>query len=118
MCKIVFFVIYLSDPPELNVSGDVVVIEGGLSVTLVCTADGEPIPNITWTRLRANETDSGVVATGNQFVLENNRNNSGTYRCTAYNAIGTALNRTVTVNVNCEYMWCIVYSAYNKLKFN
>nr|XP_058945534.1 hemicentin-1-like isoform X2 [Pocillopora verrucosa] len=87
-------------PPELNVSGDVVVIEGGPSVTLVCTADGEPIPNITWTRLRANETDSGVVATGNQFVLENNRNNSGTYRCTAYNAIGTALNRTVTVNVN------------------
>ena len=94
---------YLTDPPQFNsFSSDVVVVEGDPSVTLECVADGEPTPNITWTRVYTNDSDSGVLATGNQFVLENNRNNGGTYRCTAYNGIGTAPNRTVKVEVNCK----------------
>ena len=97
------FVIYLTDPPEFNsFSGDVVVVEGDPSVTLECIADGEPTPNITWTKVYTNGNDSGVLETGNQFVLETNRNKSGTYRCTAYNGIGTAPNRTVKVEVNCK----------------
>ena len=105
MCKIVRFFNYLTDPPGFNrFSGDVTVVEGDPSVTLECIADGEPTPNITWTRIYTNGNDSGVLGTGNQFVLETNRFNSGTYRCTAYNGIGTAPNRTVKVNVNCEYI--------------
>ena len=97
------FVIYLTDPPEFNsFSSDVVVVEGDPSVTLECIADGEPTPNITWTKVYADGSDSGVLGTGNQFVLETNRNNSGTYRCTAYNGIGTAPNHTVKVEVNCK----------------
>ena len=97
------FVIYLADPPEFNsFSSDVVVVEGDPSVTLECTADGEPTPNITWTKVYTNGNDSGVLGTGNQFVLETTRNNSGRYRCTAYNGIGTAPNRTVEVEVNCK----------------
>ena len=97
------FVIYLTDPPEFNsFSSDVVVVEGDPSVTLECIADGEPTPNITWTKVYANGSDSSLLGTGNQFVLETNRNNSGTYRCTAYNGIGTAPNRTVKVEVNCK----------------
>ena len=93
----------LTDPPEFNnVSSDVVVVEGDPSITLECIADGEPTPNITWTKVYANGSDSGELGTGNQFVLENNRNNSGKYRCTAYNGIGTAPNRTVKVEVNCK----------------
>ena len=93
----------LTDPPELNnVSSDVVVVEDDPSTTLECIADGEPTPSITWTKVYANDSDSGVLETGNQFVLENNRNNSGIYRCTAYNGIGTAPNRTVKVEVNCK----------------
>ena len=96
-------VIYLTDPPEINsISSDVVVTEGEPDVTLECIADGEPKPNITWTRVYANGSESGVLGTGNQFVLETNRNNHGTYRCTAYNGIGTAPNRTVEVDVNCK----------------
>ena len=91
----------LTDPPEFNrVSRNVVFVEGDHSITLECIADGEPTPNITWTKVYA--LDSGVLETGNQFVLESNRNNSGTYRCTAYNGIGTAPNRTVKVEVNCK----------------
>ena len=98
-----FFVIYLTDPPEFNnVSGDLVVVEGDPSITLECNADGEPRPNIAWTKVYANGSDSGVLGNENQFKLETNRNNSGTYRCTAYNGIGTAPNHTVKVEVNCK----------------
>ena len=98
-----FLVVYLTDPPEFNnVSGDVVVVEGDLSITLECNADGEPRPNIAWTKVYANGSDSGVLGNENQFKLETNRNNSGTYRCTAYNGIGTAPNHTVKVEVNCK----------------
>ena len=102
ICLFVFN--YLTDPPEFNgSSGDVVVVEGtDSSITLECIAIGEPTPNINWTRIYPNGSDSGELGTGNQFVLENNRNNSGTYRCRAYNGIGTAPNRTVKVDVHCK----------------
>ena len=107
-----FFVIYLTDPPEFNnVSSDVVVVEDDPSITLECIADGEPTPNIAWTKVYANGSDSGVLGTGNQFVLETNRNNSGKYRCTANNGIGIAPNRTVKVEVNCKLI--IVYCTYS-----
>ena len=98
------FVFYsLTDPPEFNsVTSDVVVVEGDPSITLQCITDGEPIPNITWTKVYAHGSDSGELGTGNQFVLESNRNNSGRYRCTAYNGIGTAPNGTVKIEVNCK----------------
>ena len=93
----------LTDPPEFNnVSSDVVVVEDDHNITLECIADGVPTPNITWTKVYAHGSDSGELGTGNQFVLENNRNNSGKYRCTANNGIGTAPNRTVKVEVNCK----------------
>ena len=92
-----------TDPPEFNnVSSDVVVVAGDPSITLECIADGEPTPTITWTKVYANGSDSGVLETGNQFFIKTNRNNSGTYRCTAYNGIGTTPNGTVKVEVNCK----------------
>ena len=103
MQNILFVFKYLTDPPELNsFSGDVAVAEGDPNVTLECIADGEPSPSITWTRVYANDSDSGVLGNGSQFVLETYRNNSGTYRCTAHNGIGTAPNHTVKVEVNCK----------------
>ena len=97
------FVICLTDPPEFTfVSSGVVVVESDSRVPLVCTTEGEPTPNITWTKVYANGSDSGVLETGNRFDLETNRNKSGTYRCIAYNGIGTAPNRTVKVEVNCK----------------
>ena len=87
------FVIYLTDPPEFSsFSSDVVFVEGDPSVTLECIADGVPTPNITWTKVYTNGSDSGVLGTENQFNLATNRNNSGTYRCTAYNCLTTVKN--------------------------
>ena len=50
-----------------------------------------------------NGSDSDVLFTGEQFVVDNNRSSAGTYRCTADNGIGTAPNRTIAVDVICKY---------------
>ena len=49
-----------------------------------------------------NGSDSSDLDTGEQFELDNNRSSVGTYRCTAYNGIGTAHNHTIAVDVNCK----------------
>ena len=95
-------------PSQASVSGDLVVVEGGRNITLTCTADGFPTPNNTWTRVFDNGSDSNVLFTGQSgepFVILNNRNNAGTYRCTSNNGIGSAVNHTVSVTVNCEYRY-------------
>jgi len=51
-----------------------------------------------------NGSDSNVLFTGEQFVLDNNRSSTGTYRCTADNGIGTAPNRTIVVDVTCKQL--------------
>ena len=99
-------VIYLSfaDPPSLMTRAqDQVVLEGDRAITLTCTADGEPVPNITWTKAFANGSDSDVLFTGGHLILSNNRANAGIYRCKASNGIGSNVNHTVKVVVNCEY---------------
>ena len=72
------------------------------TITLRCSADGNPGPNVSWTRVFDNGSDSDVLFTGNQYVINNNRNNAGTYRCKADNGIG-AINQTIYVAVNCKY---------------
>ena len=93
-----------ADPPSLIARAlDQVALEGDPAIHLTCTADGEPAPNITWTQVFANGTDSHVLSTDEQFLLPNIRTNDGTYRCKASNGIGSGVNHTVIVVVNCEY---------------
>jgi len=81
-----------------------VVTEGDpATVTLTCEADGFPPPNILWTKVFGNGSDSNVLFSGTQYEFSNNRTNAGTYRCTAENGIGSAVSQTVNVTVNCEY---------------
>ncbi|XP_068734689.1 immunoglobulin superfamily member 10-like [Montipora capricornis] len=74
-------------------------MEGGPPIQLNCVADGEPKPNITWTKIN-NGSDGDIVFTGENFVLPNNRSNAGTYRCNASNDIGNDVNQIATVVVN------------------
>ena len=56
-------------------------------LTLNCTADGSPEPNITWTRLSNGETvNMPLTVTGKKY--------EEVYRCTASNEIGTVFNDT------------------------
>ncbi|KAL9964670.1 hypothetical protein ACROYT_G028345 [Oculina patagonica] len=94
---------FLFAPEFTNVSSDQVVLEGEdpPTVTLRCIAIGEPTPTITWTRVLDNGSDSNELSSsGERLELDKNRNTTGTYRCTAYNGIGTAPNRTINVDVN------------------
>ena len=86
------------------VSNDRVVCEGSL-VPLVCNATGKPKPNITWTKVEGNDTDSAPLLplVDGKYVLSNiQRSANGTYRCTANNGVGTPVNRTVRVRVECK----------------
>ena len=94
-----------------NVSLDQTVLEG-LNLQLLCEATGKPPPNISWTRVLEDDSNSKVLHHGPTWDFPNiNRNASGTYHCTAYNRIGNPVRREVKVNVTCKYFICskIVY---------
>ena len=95
------FFIYSTEPPEIvNVNSNQYVCVGSM-VTLSCKATGKPIPNITWTRVWENGTDSGELSSMDGFYAISNtsRSSNGTYRCTASNGIGNPANQTTEVIV-------------------
>ena len=64
-------------------------------LTLNCSAEGKPLPNITWTRVSDNSPLSFPLAiTGKQ--------DEGCYRCTAENGIGNPASQVVYVIVESE----------------
>ena len=64
-------------------------------MTLNCSADGNPPPVISWTRVSDN---SAVI-----FPLTDiGQLDEGTYRCTAYNGVGSVVTRDSSVFVHCE----------------
>ena len=73
-------------------------------VTLSCNATGKPEPNITWTRVWENGTDSeGLQSKDGYLVMANiGRSSNGTYCCTAFNGVGGPVNQTVKVIVRCK----------------
>ena len=99
-------------PPGIaNVSNDQVVCEGSL-VTLSCNATGRPTPTITWTKVEDNGTDSAPLlpVVDGKYVLTNiQRSANGTYRCTAHNGVGTPVNHTVRVKVECKLSFLHYY---------
>ncbi len=65
------------------------------SVSLECTADGNPTPSITWTKLSDNSTVSFPLTIAGQV-------NEGMYKCTAQNGIGSPVTKEVSIIVHCE----------------
>ena len=92
----------LTNVPEI--SGQTTVLEGS-NLHLTCNASGRPEPNITWTKEKpGNQGNAGVVQEGKVLNITNiNRNDSGTFTCTAYNGFGKKESLAVHVNVTCEY---------------
>ena len=72
---------------------------------LTCNASGRPEPNITWTKEKpGNQGNTVVVQEGEVLTITSiNRTDAGEYNCSAYNGFGKPENRTVYVNVTCEY---------------
>ena len=69
------------------------------SNSLFCNANGNPSPDIIWTK----EGDSNFRKTGNILYLTNvSKNDSGKYICTANNGIGQNATTNATVTIQCE----------------
>lgn len=87
----------VSDPPSIiNISPNITVNENG-SVTLNCTADGNPQSNITWTNVSGDKVSSSFRISGKE--------NEGYYRCTAQNGIGNPAAKEVFIFVECKLGW-------------
>ena len=73
-------------------------------VTLSCNATGKPEPNITWTRVWENGTDSGELQSVDGYLVmaDISRSSNGTYRCTAFNGVEEPVDQTVKVIVRCK----------------
>ena len=88
----------------IGIRGEPSVFEGD-NLHLTCEALSQPKPNITWTKKKpGNQGNSGVVQEGKVLKIINiKRTDAGEYNCLAYNGFGKPENRTVYVNVTCEY---------------
>ena len=86
-------------------------------VTLSCNATGKPEPNITWTRVSENGTDSEALQSKDGYLVMANisRNSNGTYRCTAFNGVGEPVNQTVKVIVRCK-LSCLCNVSFKLIK--
>ena len=95
---------FLSAPSRITSSPDRQTVTAGSNLDVYCYATGKPAPNITWTRVLENGTNSEVLFIGSSWRIVNIRRNfTGQYCCTADNGIGDPVNHTFPVNVLCEY---------------
>ena len=85
----------------MTTRGNQNVCEGSM-VTLSCNATSKPAPNITWTRVWENGTDSGELPSldGYYFIRNISRSSNGTYRCTAFSGAGNPVNQTMEMIVS------------------
>ena len=88
-----------------GIRGEPTLLEGN-NLLLICEASSQVKPNITWTKKKpGNQGNTGVVQEGKVLKITNiNRTYAGEYNCSAYNGFGKPQNRTVYVNVTCEYV--------------
>ncbi len=78
--------------PRLNIGED---------KNLTCSASGDPRPNITWTKDGTPMNEFNVSGPVLQLVNVQ-RNNSGSYRCTASNGYGDDATSVSIVGIICS----------------
>ncbi|XP_065083273.1 hemicentin-1 [Ochlerotatus camptorhynchus] len=89
-------------PPKIThvTSGGHLQVRKGSPVRLECSATGNPMPNITWTR-KNNVLENGEAEfTSSVYVIENmDRHKGGTYICTANNGVGPVATSQIILHV-------------------
>ena len=87
-------------PATVVVPPETVTAVEGSNVTLPCTADGYPIPHVTW--IAPNGTVLQNRTRDANLTLQNvSRHSSGTYQCNATNELGSD-SATVKLDVLCK----------------
>ena len=74
--------------------------EYSTSDVITCTADGLPLPTVTWTRVSGSMPEYAGVSEGRRAVLRNLQEGHHTWKCTASNELGS---KSVTVTFTGEF---------------
>ncbi|XP_035783217.1 hemicentin-1-like isoform X2 [Anopheles albimanus] len=89
-------------PPKIThvTSGGHLQVRKGSPVRLECSATGNPMPNITWTRKNNLLPNGEEQFTNPVYVIENmDRHKGGTYICTANNGVGQVATSQIILHV-------------------
>lgn len=96
----------MKDKPEVksNITSPYVVTKGQPATFECILIDANPNTSISWRWFRDKDIPSNVLTNGHIYMIPNmQRNNSGTYGCTASNYVGTSDPVTIYVDVRCKY---------------
>ena len=94
--RIVIF--FSTVPPQLTLSSNRLMAEEKQNVTIACTATGQPLPGITWSKsVGSLPEDRTEVMNGTLTIHSVTREDGGTYICKAENILGSATDAAMLV---------------------
>ena len=89
--RIIMISFFLTVAPQLLLSPKRLMAEEKQNVTIACTATGQPLPSITWSKAVSSlPEDRSEVKKGTLKINSVTRNDSGIYICKAENILGSA----------------------------
>ncbi|KAH7938297.1 hypothetical protein HPB49_022216 [Dermacentor silvarum] len=72
----------------------------GSNLTISCVASGQPTPKTTWKHMSGSRMNSLKTSPDGRLHLTNiQKEDQGTYSCTASNEVGSPLEKTITISV-------------------
>ena len=84
--------VIFSVPPTFQSEPMSIIVEEQKNVTFTCSADGDPMPNITWSKENGHlPLNRSVETHGSLLLLNVSREDSGNYTCNATSEVGSIL---------------------------
>ena len=105
-------------PPSIADSPSEYYVREGSSVRLACDVEGDPKPQITWTKNGMRISDSGphyfMDGSGSLEVLSADQRDTGTYSCTAVNVAGLREKR-ISLHVHSQFYTIIPLTVVTEI---
>lgn len=100
----------ITDKPEVKSSApNPYTVKEGETANLICTLIDANPSNITWQWFK-NDTVIDAMEDRDTYAIPNiTRSRSGLYKCTASNNAGTSEPATIYVDVQCKYIFYMIF---------
>ena len=84
--------VVISFPAPVTASVFPPIIRAGVGsyFNIYCTATGSPAPSIIWSKLGGQLSPRAVISNGRLMIANASNTDSGIYKCTAYNSLGSS----------------------------